>query len=106
MKMTRNGMIQIVKEYFDSNGGPMTAQEYKYAPDAPIKLNVLNSKIGSWGKILKMAGVQKPTPITPEETTAAETKAEVKLEVELKVELEAEPEAKPVVEAPKTAKKK
>jgi len=56
--MTRNGMIEQVKKYFAQKGGPMTLQEYKYATDAPIKLNVLKSKIGSWGRILKMAGVE------------------------------------------------
>ncbi len=97
-------MIQVIKEYFDSKGGPMTFQEYKYAPDAPIKVNVLKSKIGSWGKILKMAGAEKPAPTASEVIEAVQTQPELK--VELEVELEVKVQAEPAAEAPKTAKKK
>ena len=90
--MTRNGMIEQLKKYFAEKGGPMTSQEYKYAPDAPIKLNVLRGKIGSWGRILKMAGAEITVSVTIEEEPVAECV----------VEPAAEPVAKPAAK-PKVA---
>ena len=97
--MTRKGMIERVKQYFAEKGGPMTLQEYKYATDAPIKLNVLKAKIGSWGRILKMANAQ--VVYTTEEPVELEVE-EPAQEVEEPVE---EPEVKepvPAQPAPKT----
>ncbi len=77
-------MIEQIKKYFAEKGGPMSLQEYKYAEDAPIKLNVLKAKIGSWGRVLKMAGAEVTVSVTVEH--AEEAPAVVK------------PEAAPVVE--------
>lgn len=92
--MTRNGMIEQVRQYFAEKGGPMTLEEYKYAIDAPIKLNVLKARIGSWGRILKMAGAEVTISVTVDPVEEPV--------VEPTVEPEAEPAAEPAVEAKPT----
>lgn len=91
-------MIEQIKEYFAEKGGPMTLQEYKYAIDAPIKLNVLKAKIGSWGRILKMAGAEVTISVTvdPVEEPVVEPTVEPAAEPAVEVE------AKPAKAAPKT----
>jgi hypothetical protein len=97
--MTRKGMIEQVKQYFAEKGGPMTLQEYKYATDAPIKLNVLKAKIGSWGRILKMADAQ--VAYTTEEPVEPVPTVELVPEVE-ELEVEETVEPAPAEPAPKT----
>lgn len=77
-------MIEQVKKYFAEKGGPMTLQEYKYATDAPIKLNVLKAKIGSWGRILKMAGAEFTVSVTVEPAVEPVVEPAVELAVEPK----------------------
>lgn len=84
--MTRKDLIERVKEYFAEKGGPMTLQEYKYAPDAPVKLNILKAKIGSWDKILKMAGAELSVTVTIDPVDEEEAVEEAKVEEPAKQE--------------------
>ena len=98
--MTRKGMIEQVRQYFAEKGGPMTLQEYKYAIDAPIKLNLLKAKVGSWGRILKMAGAEVTISVTVD--PVEEPVVEPTVEPEAEPVAEPEVEAKPAKAAPKT----
>lgn len=72
--MTRSKMIKQIKEYFDKKGGPMSLEEYKHAEDAPIKFNLLKARIGSWGRILKMAATEVTISVTVQELVKPEEK--------------------------------
>lgn len=81
--MTRKIIVDQLKEYFALKGKVMTAEEYKEAEDAPIRIQVLKRKIGSWARVLNMVGddlvvvpavvepVKEPEPVKP---TATKTK--------------------------------
>lgn len=59
--MTKKVIIDQLKEYFEQKGKVLTADEYKEAEDAPIRLQVLKRKIGSWSRIVNM--VNKNTEV-------------------------------------------
>lgn len=86
-------MIDKLTEYFTDKGRVMSVQEYKDAEDAPIKLQLLKARIGSWGRILNMVDKQITATIIIDTV-------EVKPEVEPVVEPEAEP-----VKTPSKSKK-
>lgn len=77
--MTRKIIVDQLKEYFALKGKVMTAEEYKEAEDAPIRIQVLKRKIGSWARVLNMVGddlvapavvepVKEPEPVKPAAT--------------------------------------
>ncbi len=51
---TRTSIVEQISEYFAKKGAPMTAEEYKSAPDAPIRFQLVKRHIGSWSRLLNM----------------------------------------------------
>lgn len=64
--MTRKIIVDQLKEYFALKGKVMTAEEYKEAEDAPIRIQVLKRKIGSWARVLNMVGDDLVVPAAVE----------------------------------------
>ena len=98
--MSRKVIVEQLKDYFATKGGVMTAEQYKEAQDAPIRIQVLKRKLGSWSRIMNMVG--KDAPVIA--VVVVEPKVVVPEPV---VELVVEPAVEPVVEpAPKKAASK
>ena len=58
--MSRKVIVEQLKDYFATKGGVMTAEQYKEAQDAPIRIQVLKRKLGSWSRIMNMVGKDAP----------------------------------------------
>lgn len=97
--MSRKVIVDQLRDYFATKGGVMTAEQYREAEDAPIRIQVLKRKLGSWSRIMNMIG--KPSTVEVIVSTPAPTPV-VELEVEV-LEVPVEPEVK--AEAPKAAPK-
>ena len=61
--MTRKVIVEQLKDYFATKGKVMSAEEYRDAEDAPIRIQVLKRKIGSWSRIMNMVGMKAPEVI-------------------------------------------
>jgi hypothetical protein len=61
--MSRKVIVEQLKDYFATKGGVMTAEQYKDAPDAPIRIQVLKRKLGSWPRIMNMLDMKAPEVI-------------------------------------------
>ena len=73
--MSRKVIVEQLKDYFATKGGVMTADQYKEAADAPIRIQVLKRKLGSWSRIMNMLGKQAPEVIVAVEAPAIEAPA-------------------------------
>lgn len=79
--MTKKVIVDQLKEYFEQKGRVLTANEYREAEDAPIRIQVLKRKLGSWSRVINM--VTKTTEVavavqlTPEPAAPVEEPAPV-----------------------------
>ena len=96
--MTRKVIVEQLKDYFALKGKVMSADEYRDAEDAPIRIQVLKRKLGSWARVMNMVGAQVTVAVSIEPAPQPEP------EPEPVVEPTAEPvaEEKPAKAAPKT----
>ena len=102
--MSRKVIVEQLKDYFATKGGAMTAEEYKEAEDAPIRIQVLKRKLGSWTRIMNMVGMKAPEVLVIVEPAIVVPEPVVQLVVEPAVEpvVEVELEPAPTKAAPKT----
>jgi hypothetical protein len=97
--MSRKVIVEQLRDYFATKGGVMTADQYKEAEDAPIRMQVLKRKLGSWPRIMNMLDMKA------EETSVSPSAEEPVVEEPVAEELPVQEEVPAVEEKPKTAPK-
>ena len=102
--MSRKVIVEQLKDYFATKGGAMTAEQYREAEDAPIRIQVLKRKLGSWSRIMNMVGMKAPViaVVVPEPVVEPAVELVVEPAVELVVEPVVEIEPAPTKAASKT----
>lgn len=62
--MSKQILINTLREYFTSKGGFMTAEEYKEAEDAPYRYQIVKRTIGTWPRLKNIIGeIEAPKPV-------------------------------------------
>ena len=62
--MSKQVLINTLREYFTSKGGFMTAEEYKEATDAPYRFQIVKRTIGTWPRLKNIIGeIKAPEPV-------------------------------------------
>jgi hypothetical protein len=100
--MSRKVIVEQLRDYFASKGGVMTADQYKEAEDAPIRMQVLKRKLGPWPRIMNMLDMKVEEAYIP---SLVEQTVQEEPEIEKEEEPEIEKEAPAVEEKPKAAPK-
>lgn len=64
--MSKQQVINSLREYFADKGKFMTVEEYKAAEDAPVRFQIVKRVLGTWTRVKNSVGdipvkeVQKP----------------------------------------------
>jgi hypothetical protein len=83
----------------------MTADQYKEAEDAPIRMQVLKRKLGSWPRIMNMLGEKAEQSAPPSIQTEEPVVEQLPVQEPVVEELPVQEEVPAVEEKPKTAPK-
>ena len=81
--MSRQTLIETLKEYFTAKGKFLTMEEYKEQEDAPYRFQIVKRTVGSWSRLKGLVGeitpvakpapapkpTPKPAPVKPAEET-------------------------------------
>lgn len=70
--MSKQVLINTLREYFTSKGGFMTVEEYKEATDAPYRIQIIKRTIGTWPRLKNIIGeIKAAEPAAPVEPKPA-----------------------------------